>query len=278
MITTQPQKLKDWPNEQRVRIKGVITDIDDTLTCDGRLMPESLDALRSLDAAGMSVLAVTGRPVGWCLPWLQGGALDQHGPLPFLGIVAENGAVALQGSHGRHVQRWYRDDEATRKEHFVLLQAALADVQIQVPGARPADDSAGRETDIAIDHSEHHLLTAQQIESVVNCLESHGLRTTVSSIHINAWLGDHNKWIGACWAINTWLGRDLFAEMDQWVYVGDSSNDEVMFEHLSNSVGVANVERFLAQMQFRPRFVCQHERGAGFAELAYALLHARSEN
>ena len=268
-----PRPLKDWSAAERAGIRGVITDIDDTLTCDGRLMTESLQALQALHAAGMPVIAVTGRPVGWSLPWLTG---DGHLPAwPLLGIVAENGAVALQGAPMGQVRRWYRDDHTTRQAHFTLLQAALADVLTHVPGAQPATDSAGRETDIAIDHSEHHHLTSAQIASVVQRLQTHGLRTTVSSIHINAWLGHHNKWVGACWAAHTWLGCDLAKDMAQWVYVGDSSNDEVMFEHMPHSVGVANVARFLPQLQHAPRYVCQKERGAGFAELALALLKPR---
>ena len=268
-----PRPLKDWSAAERAGIRGVITDIDDTLTCDGRLMTESLQALQALQAAGLPVIAVTGRPVGWSLPWLTG---DAHSPAwPLLGIVAENGAVALQGTPDGQVRRWYRDDHTTRQAHFTLLQAALADVMAHVPGAQPATDSAGRETDIAIDHSEHHHLTSAQIASVVQRLQTHGLRTTVSSIHINAWLGHHNKWVGACWAAHTWLGCDLAKDMAQWVYVGDSSNDEVMFEHMPHSVGVANVARFLPQLQHAPRYVCQKERGAGFAELALALLKPR---
>jgi hypothetical protein len=37
-------------------------------------------------------------------------------------------------------------------------------------------------------------------------------------------------------------------------------------------VGVANIARFLPQLRFKPRFVTQQVRGAGFAELAQRLL------
>ena len=57
--------------------------------------------------------------------------------------------------------------------------------------------------------------------------------------------------------------------------MGDSSNDEVMFEHMVHSVGVANVARFLPGLRHTPRFICRAERGAGFGELAHALLEAR---
>ncbi len=48
-----------------------------------------------------------------------------------------------------------------------------------------------------------------------------------------------------------------------------------MFEHFPHSVGVANIRRFLAQLSHRPAYVTEGERGAGFAEVARALLAAR---
>jgi hypothetical protein len=190
--------------------------------------------------------------------------------------VAENGAVALARGPDGQVLRAYRTDSATRQAHWQRLQAALQAVEQAVPQARRAQDSDGRETDIAIDHSEFHHLSAAQIEQVVELLRGHGLRVSVSSIHINAWLGDHDKWVGACWAVQQWLGQQLPAQLAQWVYIGDSSNDEVMFEHMQHSVGVANIARFLERLQHAPGYLCEQARGAGFAELANALLRARA--
>jgi hypothetical protein len=270
---TRALPLAQWPAEQRAQIAGVITDIDDTLTEGGHLMAQARSALQDLADAGVPVIAVTGRPVGWSLPCL-GGAQDPA-PWPLRGIVAENGAVALcRGADGQIV-RLYRNDSATRQAHWLRLQAALEAVERAVPQARRAQDSGGRETDIAIDHSEFHHLSAAQIEQVAQLLRGHGLRVSVSSIHINAWLGDHDKWVGACWAVQHWLGQSLPAQLRHWVFIGDSSNDEVMFEHMQHSAGVANIARFLDQLQHAPRYLCEQARGAGFGELARALLQAR---
>ena len=57
--------------------------------------------------------------------------------------------------------------------------------------------------------------------------------------------------------------------------MGDSTNDQVMFERFPLSVGVANIARFVPQLRHLPRHVTQAERGAGFAELARALLAGR---
>ena len=268
--------LHQWPAEQRAHIAGVITDIDDTLTEGGHLMAQARSALQELADAGVPVIAVTGRPVGWSLRCLGGpGALGQA-PWPLLGVVAENGAVALWRGPDGQVLRRYRADSATRQANRQRLQAALAAVEQALPQARRAQDSEGRETDIAIDHSEFHHLSAAQIEQVATLLRGHGLRVSVSSIHVNAWLGDHDKWVGACWAVEHWLDQQLSEQLAHWVYIGDSSNDEVMFEHMQHSAGVANIARFLDRLEHAPRYLCEQARGAGFAELASALLQARA--
>jgi hydroxymethylpyrimidine pyrophosphatase-like HAD family hydrolase len=155
------------------------------------------------------------------------------------------------------------------------MQQVLAQIEREVPGARRATDSAGRETDIAIDHSEFTHLPQDAIDQVVRTMRAAGMNATVSSIHINGWFGAHNKLEGARWIVRERLGRDLDTEIDRWVYVGDSTNDQVMFERFPLSVGVANIARFVPQLHHLPRHVTQAERGAGFAELARALLGGR---
>jgi HAD superfamily hydrolase (TIGR01484 family) len=258
--------LSQWPAAQRARIAGVFTDIDDTLTRDGAIEPAALAALERLRDAGLPVFAITGRPVGWSTPFAQG-----LQPWPVEAIVAENGAVALLPGGGR----LYLQDSATRASNFARLQRVLARVEAEVPGARRATDSGGRETDIAIDHSEFAHLPEETIAQVVALMQAEGLRATVSSIHVNGWIGEHDKLAGARWVLRERTGRNLDDELDRWVYVGDSTNDQVMFAHFPHSVGVANIARFVPQLHTLPRYVTPAERGAGFAEVAHALLAAR---
>jgi len=259
------QPLALWPVAERRRITGVLTDIDDTLTTEGRVTPDALQALHDLRAAGLHVIPVTGRPVGWSVPFAQA--------WPVNAIVAENGAVALvqAGTHKR-----YQQDAATRSANYARLQQVAQRVLREVPGATLAQDSPGRETDIAIDHSEFTQLPPDKIEQVAQLMRSEGLQATVSSIHINGWFGAHDKLAGARWIVRELLGRELDADLAHWVYVGDSTNDQRMFQHFPHSVGVANIRRFEAQLQHQPRYITQGERGAGFTELAQALLTARS--
>ena len=254
--------LSDWPIAQRQRIQGVLTDIDDTLTSDGAISPDALQALHDLKNAGYAVVAITGRPVGWSEPFAQSWPVDA--------IVAENGAVALLGPN-----KIYLQDLITRQHNSKRMQAVMQQVMQAVPDAQASLDSHGRETDIAIDHSEFHHLDTDQIKRVVQLMQEAGMNATVSSIHINGWFGTHNKLEGARWIVRELFQRDLDAELDAWAYVGDSTNDQLMFAHVANSVGVANIQRFVPTLQHLPRYITPSERGTGFNEVAQAILSSR---
>ena len=272
------KSLAQWPAAARQQLAGVFTDIDDTLTTDGAITPDALQALSDLKAAGLHVVAITGRPVGWSVPFAAVWPVDA--------IVAEIGAVALVSSHQNSLQRSqdgrtalskiYQQDAPTRAANFDRMQQVLARIERQVPGATRATDSAGRETDIAIDHSEFVQLDEAQIAAVVALMRSEGMHATVSSIHINGWFGGHNKLEGARWIVQQLWGRTLGDEMDRWAYVGDSTNDQLMFQAFAHSMGVANVQRFVPHLAHLPRYITQGERGAGFAQVARAILAARS--
>jgi hydroxymethylpyrimidine pyrophosphatase-like HAD family hydrolase len=169
------------------------------------------------------------------------------------------------------VRKIYQQDETTRTHNFQEMQRIAKRVLQEIPGTLMAQDSLGRETDIAFDHSEFHHLSQEQIQQVIKLLQQEGMTATVSSIHINAWFGDHNKWHGAQWILKQLTGRDLKQELDQWVYVGDSTNDQVMFENFTHSVGVANIKRFEKELKHLPKYITQQERGAGFAEVVRVL-------
>ena len=256
--------LSTWPRTARQKIVGVFTDIDDTLTTEGAITPDALQALHNLKAAGLMVIPITGRPVGWSMPFALKWPVDA--------MVAENGAVALlHNAQTNQVSKIYQQDQAIRNHNFEQMQRIARKVLEEIPSTVMSQDSAGRETDIAFDHSEFHHLSTQQIQQVVTLLQQEGMTASVSSIHINAWFGDHNKWHGAQWILKELTGRDLTQELDQWVYVGDSTNDQVMFEHFTHSVGVANIKRFENELQYLPKYIASKERGAGFAELANVL-------
>ena len=261
------QPLQDWPASERAGIVGVLTDIDDTLTTEGAITRDALQALEALAGAGLHVIPITGRPVGWseafALQW------------PVDAIVAENGAVALTRDAQGRLRKLYQQDAAERATNFARMQQVAQRVVREVPGATISRDSGGRETDIAIDHSEFTHLPQDAVDRVVAVMRSEGMNATVSSIHVNGWYGSHDKLAGARWAVRTLLARDLDAELERWAYVGDSTNDVLMFQHFPHSIGVANIRRFEQQLAFKPRYVTEGERGEGFVQVAQAILAAR---
>jgi len=267
MSSTRPLPLTSLPPAALARVTGVMTDIDDTLTRGGVIEPVALRALRDLRAGGVPVVAITGRPMGWSEPFALA--------WPVAAIVAENGAVALLHGDdgGLHIE--YAQDQATRLRNARRLRHVAERVLREVPGTTLAQDSAGRVTDIAVDHAEFAQLSQAEIDRVVALMREEGMNATVSSIHVNGWFGTHTKWSGAAWMVQRLFGRALEAELDRWIYVGDSTNDQLMFGRFPLSVGVANLLHFADKLQTWPAFITQDERGAGFAEIARAVLAAR---
>src|SRR5438445_449763 len=96
------QPLRALAKTAAAKIRVVFTDIDDTLTTEGRLVAPSFRAMWDLYEAGIAVVPVTGRPAGWC---------DHFARMwPIAGIVGENGAF------------YFRYDEKKKKlEHRFLL-------------------------------------------------------------------------------------------------------------------------------------------------------------
>jgi len=263
-MPASPAPFAACPPDTLRRIDGVLTDIDDTLTHEGAITPDALDALAKLRDAGLHVIAITGRPMGWSEPFARAWPIDA--------IVAENGAVALFRD-GDALRTDYAQDATTRTRNSTRLAEVAQRILHELPGTTLARDSAGRVTDIAVDHSEFAQLTPQRVAQVVALMHDEGMNATVSSIHVNGWFGDHDKLSGARWIVQRLLGRELDAQ--RWAYVGDSTNDQRMFGHFPLSIGVANLLRFAAELTVWPAYLTRGERGQGFAEVADALLRAR---
>ena len=249
-------------------IRGVLADIDDTITTDGRLTAAAFTALEKLDAAGLVVVPITGRPAGWC---------DHIARMwPVSGVVGENGAFWMRYDRASRklVKRFLADADqraANRAKLESVAQRILADVQ----GAALASDQHYRETDLAIDFREDVVpLPRERIDRIVALMEASGMTAKVSSIHVNGWFGRYDKLDMTRRFLAEALGVDLDAEKTRFVFVGDSPNDAPMFSYFPLSVGVANVQRFADRIATLPAFVTAGAAGAGFVELAERLLAA----
>ncbi|BCO29152.1 hypothetical protein MIZ03_4064 [Rhodoferax lithotrophicus] len=282
------QPLADWSQEDRCQITGIFTDIDDTLTTAGVITPDALQALSDLKAAGLQVIPVTGRPVGWCARFALGDPALGIAPWPVDAMLAENGALAFApenlnenglqplSNKRKQLSKIYQQSEATRASNRTRMQEVAQRVRREMPQVHLSRDEGGRETDLAFDHHEHQHLSPQEVQQVLAILHDEGMFTTVSSIHLHGCFGDFNKWQGACWLVQHLWGRNLAQELERWVFVGDSGNDQAMFQHFRHSVGVANIRHCASSLTHLPRYVTPAERGAGFAQVAQAILQAQA--
>ncbi|WP_454721578.1 MULTISPECIES: HAD-IIB family hydrolase [Cupriavidus] len=249
------------------RVRGVLTDIDGTLTTDGRLPAATYLALDRLRQAGLHVIPVTGR----CIAWAE--ILTRLWPVD--AIIGENGAFYSHLRAGKLVTR-YLDDAATRAANLARIHALGQRILQAVPGCALASDQAWHAADLAIDHAEDVApLPAAAVERIVALMREAGMTATVSSIHVNGWFGAHDKLTMSRLCAAELLGADLDDERDQWLFIGDSANDATMFAHFPLSVGVANIRDILPQLPALPAYVTAAAGGEGFAEMADLLLGAR---
>ncbi|WP_235035217.1 HAD family hydrolase [Roseomonas sp. 18066] len=266
--SARPRPLAVAPQAELAGLRWVLTDIDDTLTSDGRLPAAAYAALEALDAAGIAVVPVTGRPAGWC------DAIARHWPVA--GVVGENGALwyALDRD-ARRMLRWQAQPEAERRLRRAGLEALAQAALAAVPGAAIAADQPFRLFDMAIDFCEDAgPLGLDAAEAIARVFRAGGAEAKVSSIHVNAWIGAWDKRAGIEAFFAARFGE--FAQLASRVaFIGDSLNDAPLFAAVPCSVGVANVAPFLAGMTTPPAYVTRAEGGAGFAEFADALLKAR---
>lgn len=261
--------LEEFETEARRRVRFVLTDIDDTITTDGRLPAASYAAIERLDAAGLLVVPVTGRPAGWC---------DLIARMwPVAGVVGENGALAFRYDRtARRMDRIWWKSETERAADRARLEALRLRILSEVPGSAVAADQAYREADLAIDFCEDVApLDESAIDRIVALFEAAGAVAKVSSIHVNGWYGAYDKLTMARRFLADSFDADIDAENAGFVFAGDSPNDAPMFAHFINSVGVANVRETIDRIATPPAYVTTAAGGKGFAELAEKLLAVR---
>jgi HAD superfamily hydrolase (TIGR01484 family) len=254
------------PEPARRAIRGVLLDIDDTLTTHGSLTAAAYAALERLHAANRLVIPVTGRPAGWC---------DHIARMwPVDAVVGENGAFYMRhDAAARRLVRRYVDDEGTRRANRARLAAIAQRIVAAVPGCALASDQLYRESDLAIDFREDvPPLPRAAIDRIVALMQAEGLTAKVSSIHVNGWFGAYDKLSMARTLFAEAFASDLDRERERFVFVGDSPNDAPMFAYFPNAVGVANVREFADRIATPPAYVTDAAAGAGFAELAEFLL------
>lgn len=261
--------LAQMPTDAAAAVHTVLSDIDDTLTTEGRLTVQAYAALQDLRNAGLRVVLVTGRPAGWC---------DHIARMwPVDAVIGENGAFySWYDAKAHKLKVRHVFDAAQRERNTARMAEVRATILREVPGCAIASDQFCRMYDLAIDFCEDvPPLPESAVRRIVTLMQHAGMTAKVSSIHVNGWFGEYDKLSMAHLLMRERYGVELADERARCVFAGDSPNDAPMFAYLPNAVGVANVARFKLPPKEAPAYVTRSEAGAGFAELARWLIDAR---
>lgn len=262
--------LTEFSRAVAAQVHTVFSDIDDTITTNGQLTPQAYAAMDDLRRAGLRLILITGRPAGWC---------DHIARMwPVDAVIGENGAFYYWHDHtARKLKSRHLLTEAERAGNTSKLAAVREQILRAVPGCAVASDQFCRQYDLAIDFCEDVApLALSAVERIVALMEAAGMSAKVSSIHVNGWFGTYDKLSMGHLLMRERYGLELAQERERCMFVGDSPNDAPMFAYLPHAVGVANVADFAQRMSALPAYITPSRGGAGFAELAQALLSARS--
>jgi HAD superfamily hydrolase (TIGR01484 family) len=270
MNGARPEAWAGAAKQDLRKVRGVCLDIDDTLSTGGKLTSEAFAALWRLKSAGFAVVPVTGRPAGWCDHIARFWPVDA--------VVGENGAFTFFMEKGvrRRIDTPAGADAQTLRTQLGYLEQKIL---TRFPHARWASDQAYREFDLAIDVCEDvPAWPRAEVDELLGLCTGLGAHAKLSSIHVNAWFGDYDKRRG----MEHWLkqgapGLSLKGgapAWNEWLFIGDSPNDEPMFASFEYSVGVANLRNYLDRLKHPPRWITQRESGAGFAEMAKRVVAA----
>ena len=264
MRTLRP--ISEIPPASLRSLRGLVFDVDGTVTEGARLSAEAFGAMWDLCRSGLVLVAATGRPLGWAR------VMVQHWPVVV--ALGENGA-GWHWRDGESVKTAYFDSAVDRAAQGVLLQRIGDRVAKEMPHIRPSEDTGLRLCDSAFDIGETQCVSEGDRAKLRALIRDEGARVTESSVHMHAVPGGWDKASGLLRALKGVSGTELDEELDRWLYVGDSANDGPAFGLFPLSVGVRNVLRAGDALSTLPSYVTGADEGAGFSELANHILAAR---
>ena len=265
---TQPYPIGRFPSAARRALRGVLFDVDDTFTTRvqgrGQLTSQGMAALERLERHGKMRVPITGRPFGW---------VDHMARMwPVDAVVGENGAFYSYFKGGR-LHTHFIQTERARRDFRKQLDLIGKDVLSRFPGTQIASDQRARACDIAIDFAEDVApLSLETAHCIAEYFRARGAKAKISSIHVNAWFGEYDKLTTTRRMFQDLWDIDLSRSKEQFAFLGDSPNDEPMFEFFPHSIGVRNVTPYLEIMRNPPRWMTKAESTSGFVEAVRKLL------
>ena len=246
------------------RVRFVLTDMDETLTYRGRLAAATYHALERLQRAGVVVVPVTAASAGWCDQMARMWPVDE--------VIGENGGFFFRrSSAGHELERWFWPPDCEREAIAQRLAEIGRNVGVVVPEAQFAQDHPFRLTSVAFSKPSDPGLC----EAILAILRASGARVTVNNLWVLGWLGDYDKLAMTRRVMMQVYGLDIEVDREAVLYVGDSTNDGPMFSFFRHTVGVSTVIDCLPQIPRPPAWITRGPGGAGFVEVADAVLRSR---
>ena len=234
-------------------LRLIATDMDGTLTIQGKFTADLLHALEDLMAVNIPVLIVTGRSAGWV------SGLATY--LPVMGAIAENGGLFYAAQSDQFVTLTPIPDVVAHRQQ---LEVAYQHLKSEFPHIQESADNCFRLTDWTFDNRD---LTVTQLERMDALCSSLGWGFTYSSVQCHIKPASQDKATGLMQVLSDYFPQ---YESEQVLTVGDSPNDASLFnpQVFPLSIGVANVLDYAAQLIYTPAYVTTAIEGEGFCELA----------
>ncbi len=265
----KPLEIRNISEELCKNLEFVFTDIDDTVTTDGIISAYAFNAIWELYKNGIKVIPVTGRPAGWC---------DHIARMwPVYAVIGENGAFYFMYNRSeRKMKRRFFLEESEREENGKKLISLGERIVREVPGSRIAADQPFRFSDLAIDYSEDTgPLGKEEVSKICSIMKAAGAKCKVSSIHVNCWYGNYDKLECLKRFLKENSGKDLGYFQERILFIGDSPNDEPMFKELQNTIAVSNINNFMEDLKYYPKYITTRPSGEGFQEAVEMILARR---
>ncbi len=233
------------------QIKLVATDMDGTITRRGKFTAELVTTLAKLAEQGIPVLIVTGRSAGW----VQG--IMNY--LPVAGAIAENGGIFYNPGTSRWLIKIKHPQDHRRN-----LATTYQQIKHLYPNLQESSDNPFRLTDWTFDVQG---VSPEQIAQINQICQQQGFNFTYSTIQGHIKLPNQDKAMAVIAVIKEYFPQ---LSLDQVITVGDSPNDEPMFNsaYFSKSLGVANLKHYQNHLRYLPKYISQGEEVSGFKELA----------
>ncbi len=251
-------KFADFPQQSLDQIKLIATDMDGTLTVDGKFPAALGQALLDLKTAGFAVMIVTGRSAGWV------SGLAHY--LPIDGAIAENGGLFFQKPD---LPGMVLSNIPGLKDHRTQLAQVFRQLQAHFSHLRTTADNAYRSTDWTFDNPG---FKPEDLDKMACLCEGMGFDFTYSTVQCHIKPPGQNKQKGLLTVLEQYLSEHY--ELSQVLTIGDSPNDQDLFDAqvFPHSVGVANITHYLAYINHYPQAITTEAEGLGFLEITRRLL------